>query len=85
MKQISVPAVLRFSVPDNTPQEVIDDLVQSLISDTIPTVEYSAEMTQQVKEQAREYVLETTSADCIYLIEDVNIWVNRGPVEIYDI
>ena len=36
MKLIAVPALLRFSVPDDTPQEVIDDLVQSLVSDTIP-------------------------------------------------
>lgn len=85
MKLIAVPALLRFSVPDDTPQEVIDDLVQSLVSDTIPTVEDNDEMTHQVKEHAREYVLETTSADHIDWIEDVNIWVNSGPVEIHDI
>lgn len=87
MKQISIPAMLRIRVPDDTSQDIINDIVQAIQSDTIPSIEDSTEVMMAVQEQVQEYALETSTSDTIQSVTsgDVDIWVDGQSVNVDDV
>lgn len=86
MKLVAIPALLRFSVPDDTPIEAIEDIAQALVSDTNPTAEcIGGTLTDQVQDQAKAFIKTLSSKPHVQQIQDVNVWVNEGEIQIHDI
>ena len=70
MKQLSIPATVRISVPDTTPESVINRLVSVVASEGIATIE---DITKQLTTHINKVTIDDSVRDIV--ISDCDLWV----------
>ena len=72
-KVIEIPATVRVTVPIDTPDSAIDDLVSLISSDTIPTLE---DVKAPIVEQVRTVTGPAITDELSHLVECADVWVD---------